>query len=518
MAVYNDLKSLKEALNDFCKDTPSLPKDDDEDDVPIENWTFTFGNLTGLLKNRAANSTDIALEKLEDCNPPIGSWNVADVTDFSAMFPSTKFNQDVSGWDVSKGADFAGMFESAVAFNQNLHDWVFKSGLNDDARNDMFKGATSFKQNLPSWENWDVTSEEVGDLCPSDATCTFKQIPEKGVLNTQVKKACDSGNPNDYFSDDYGLFKDFIFNENLTDMSGLFKGQKICDPDVARWDVNSVANFEGMFEDAKGFNQNLNHWEVSVNGLNFDNMFKGATSLRQWLISNEDGSNVQYWPARATAATGFCSDGAVCTYKPFPNLAGLKTEVSLYCGDEVDDLDVTYGPIEEWNINAQGSLADLFLGLDNCTANLARWDVSDVVNFSNMFSYATKFNSDLSAWNVAKGDDFTEMFEYASSFNANITGWDDDLKKGAGPTAGFMFHGASSFVQDLTPWPKEVREATGFCSGGAICDPKLFPSAAPSAAPTKSPVKQPTPNAAFSAGNDIVIFALVAMVVANFVR
>lgn len=518
MAEYDNLKELKEDLNAYCKGG-ILPPTADGKGVPVEDWVIDIEDLSGLLMDRDADTTVVppvtALEHLSGCNPPIGSWDVAGVTDFSEMFSgATAFNQNIGNWDVENGEDFFEMFKGAESFNQNLRDWVFKDNLDEDAGEDAFDGAASFKQNLLNWKNWDLNSTSVAVLCPSGGskapTCTFKEVPDTDALEKEVKKACDSKKPNDHFSDEYGPFVDFIFNETLTDMSGLFKGQKKCDPDVTQWGVENVANFMGMFEDAKGFNQDVTGWHVSTNGLNFDNMFKGATSLRQWLIDNEKGASG--WPARAIAATGFCSDGAVCTYKPFANFDLLKDEVEKYCGVDDDDLDVSYGPIAEWNIEGQTSLAELFIGMGNCTPNLARWDVADVVEFNQMFSYATKFNSDLKAWNVASGENFAEMFEYAESFNADIAGWGEIMTNA--DDGNFMFHGASSFVQNLTSWPAEIRNATGFCSGGAICDPVLFPSAAPSGSPTKAP----TPSAAFTAGNDIGIFALAAMVVTILVR
>ena len=70
----------------------------------------------------------------------IGSWDVSNVTNMTAMFQSAAaFDQDIGSWDVSSVTNMSGMFYSATAFNQDIRMWdVGKVSAFDG----MFAGAT----------------------------------------------------------------------------------------------------------------------------------------------------------------------------------------------------------------------------------------------------------------------------------------------------------------------------------------------------------------------------------------
>merc|ERR1712176_166156 len=422
---------------------------------------------------------------------------------------------------------FNNMFNGATAFNQNLNAWSFADP--DPMRVNMFTGANNFKQNILNWPSWGVTASSVATLCGAGPTCTFSEFSRKSDLEAELKKACAKEDASTYFSNDYGPITDFMFDTKVTDMSGLFKGQEKCDPNISQWNVENVVNFSSMFEKAGKFNQDLSGWNP-VKGENFDNMFKKAKSFRQWL--NKEGD----WPNMAFRSTGFCSDGAICTYKPFGNDPddpdSLGNQVRAYCDKQADpksetlldegnryynptviELNDSFGPIADWNVERIVDFSSLFESQKTCTADLKKWNVLSGTDFRNMFAETQKFNSDLSAWNVAGGTHFNEMFEAATAFNSAIDDWGEKLKE---PTAtyDFMFFGATSFKQDLSSWPKKAKDSPGFCSGGAFCDGDLFPSSAPS----KSPVAAPTPSAAFSVSKDASIFTLVAVLVTFFIR
>jgi len=356
--------------------------------------------------------------------------------------------------------------------------------------------------------------------------CSFTKISKKDVLEKEMEKACETADASIYFDPDFGPIKDFMFTTDITDMSSLLKGNKKCNPDISNWDVGKVVNFMSMFEGADEFNQDLSVWKPA-NGVNFDNMFKDANSFRQWLKGNDDSAPGQSpnWPNRAWRSTGFCSGGAICTYKPFDRTA-LETQVKNFCDQYKDEpstsiiVDDTYGELPDWNVETITDFSNLFYKEENCIADVSKWNVIDGEIFMSMFAHTNKFNSDISAWNIKKGNNFKEMFDLATAFNANITGWADDLKKDA--EYDFMFYEAKSFMQDLTEWPDNAKNAPGFCTS-SNCDPDKFPTSAPSVAPTQSPESSPTKaptgsSDAFSANNSASIFALAALVITLFVR
>ena len=88
-------------------------------------------------------------------NPPIGNWDVSNVTNMEGMFFSNEnFNQDISNWDVSNVTDMSYMFYESF-FNQDISAWDVS---NVDNMNYVFYSATSFNQDLSSWNVNNVTN------------------------------------------------------------------------------------------------------------------------------------------------------------------------------------------------------------------------------------------------------------------------------------------------------------------------------------------------------------------------
>ena len=88
-------------------------------------------------------------------NPPIGNWDVSNVTNMEGMFFSNEnFNQDISNWDVSNVTDMSYMFYESF-FNQDISAWDVS---NVDNMNYVFYSATSFNQDLSSWNLNNVTN------------------------------------------------------------------------------------------------------------------------------------------------------------------------------------------------------------------------------------------------------------------------------------------------------------------------------------------------------------------------
>ena len=88
--------------------------------------------------------------------PPIGKWDVSQVTDmFAIFFRLDMFNEELSDWDVSWVDSMQGMFAYAYSFNQDLSKWNVSCVTNMAA---MFHEAAFFNQDLSNWDVSRVTN------------------------------------------------------------------------------------------------------------------------------------------------------------------------------------------------------------------------------------------------------------------------------------------------------------------------------------------------------------------------
>jgi len=98
---------------------------------------------------------------------PIGTWDVAQITDFSCLLCAhsgmtfcgcnpacSSFNGNIGHWVTSSATTMQFMFRGATSFNQDLASFVTSSVT---SMNSMFSGATSFNQDLASFVTSSVT-------------------------------------------------------------------------------------------------------------------------------------------------------------------------------------------------------------------------------------------------------------------------------------------------------------------------------------------------------------------------
>lgn len=133
-------------------------------------------------------------------NEPIGDWDVSQVTNMSGMFANSLFNQPIGAWDVSNVTDMSSMFEE-TPFNQPIGRWDV-SNVTD--MNWMFD-ASLFDRPIGGW---DVS--------------------------------------------------------NVTEMFSMFSGGVFNQP-IGGWDVSGITEAHGMwgmFWEAQSFNQDLSAWCV----------------------------------------------------------------------------------------------------------------------------------------------------------------------------------------------------------------------------------------------------------------
>jgi surface protein len=156
-----------------------------------------------------------------------------------------------------------------------------------------------------------------------------------------------------------------IKTHKITDMSYLFSanimngyGLNKFNGDISKWDVSSVKNMRGMFEDNKAFNQPLNDWDVS-SVENMIEMFAYSNfnqPLDKWNVSS-----VEYM-------------GEMFAYSKFNQ------------------------PINDWDVSSVENMIMMFYR-SKFNQNISKWNVSNVTDMCSMFAYS-KFNQDISNWEI----------------------------------------------------------------------------------------------------------------------
>ena len=123
------------------------------DTQTLENMIYNDEDVTRVCTSRIIDMS--FMFRYYSFNPPIGNWDVSNVTNMEGMFFSNEnFNQDISNWDVSNVTDMSYMFYESF-FNQDISAWDVS---NVDNMNYVFYSATSFNQDLSSWNVNNVTN------------------------------------------------------------------------------------------------------------------------------------------------------------------------------------------------------------------------------------------------------------------------------------------------------------------------------------------------------------------------
>jgi surface protein len=130
---------------------------------PIGSWNMEeVVNASAMFTNASSFNQDIDLwlttelvntnqmfQGASSFNTTIENWNVMSVTTMESMFQNaTAFDQPLNLWNVQSVTSTQSMFEDASAFNQNISSWILLSLTDAES---MFQNATSFHQILSEW-------------------------------------------------------------------------------------------------------------------------------------------------------------------------------------------------------------------------------------------------------------------------------------------------------------------------------------------------------------------------------
>jgi surface protein len=119
----------------------------------ISGWTFSTGltSISGMFYGTT------------NFNQDIGNWDVSNITNMSAMFRGSAFNNggspSISGWTTSAVTNMAGMFYNDDSFNQPIGSWDVSNVTSfGSLYNGIFEGCAAFDQDLSNWDVSKVTN------------------------------------------------------------------------------------------------------------------------------------------------------------------------------------------------------------------------------------------------------------------------------------------------------------------------------------------------------------------------
>ena len=324
-------------------------------------------------------------------NKGINNWNVGKVISMKNMFKNSKFNQSIVGWFSAQKLvqNLSGMFQGAK-FNGKILSW--KTGSVTDM-SFMFKDNTPFTSNALYWDTRNVTNME----------SMFEGTKVNPAINGfNVQKVVNAKN----------LFKNSQFNQALTNwfknnnalenMEGMFEGAKYTGP-VRFW-TNNVTNMSFVFKGNKVWNQSVLSLKTN-NVTTFEGMFQDS-------ICNPGGLIVWNTTNITTIKNMFYGSKYSKPLRWFSTPQSLLDMTGAFGGDSK----FNHSTIRGWNTSTVTNMSGLFLGNTNFNKDIGPWKTSSVTDMSEMFNGATGFNSSIRAWDVSKVVSMKNMFKN-STFN-----------------------------------------------------------------------------------------------------
>jgi hypothetical protein len=250
--------------------------------VGLDTWSFPL------------NTTLAYAFLFSDFNQYIGSWNVSSVTDMSACFRGTPFNNGdaagVSGggvgigmdnWDVSSVGGFGSIFEGAP-FNQYIGSWnigpylvqstntsTATNKLIDTTQDFVAAGVTTsyFVRNEATLENAQVVSVATTeitfstDIFPSSGVSysIFRRVSFYGFVYNQAYFNQDISNWRmDNVISTYRMFSKTNHAFNCGGVGGTVG------TGIDKWRFKMPCDFREMFNGCSSMNQYMNSWDTSL--------------------------------------------------------------------------------------------------------------------------------------------------------------------------------------------------------------------------------------------------------------
>lgn len=202
---------------------------------------------------------------------------------------------------------------------------------------------------------------------------------------------------------------------DLSNVTNLFDSFRDCSSfttSIDHWNVSTITNFGGMFEDTP-YNQPLNSW-VTSSGTSFNYMFWNAAfnqPLDNWDMSSAQSFTQMFYLA------DFNQDISGWT------LTSAQTMNYMFRDSDFDQ------DLSGWNVSNVNNMREMFRGTD-CNYDLSGWDVSNVTNMRGMFR-SSQYNHNLGDWNMSSVTNAQEMFNSSAmsveNYDSTLIGWNAQM-------------------------------------------------------------------------------------------
>ncbi|MCL1036636.1 BspA family leucine-rich repeat surface protein [Shewanella submarina] len=245
-----------------------------------------------------------------------------------------------------------------------------------------------------------------------------------------------------------------------TDMSNMFSGASLANPDVSSWNVTNIQQMSALFRDATSANPDVSSWDVSnVTTMSF--MFAGATiatpNTSNWNVANVSSmSDMFFGASAANPDVSNWNTSSVTNMKSlFLNATSATPDVSNWDTSAVTNMRSLFNgatsanpDVSNWDTSSATSMYAMFFNATSATPNTANWDTSSVTTMRSMFSGATAANPDVSNWDTSSATSMYAMFFNATSATPNTANWDTSSVT----TMRSMFSGATAANPDVSNW------------------------------------------------------------------
>lgn len=171
---------------------------------------------------------------------------------------------------------------------------------------------------------------------------------------------------------------------SLTNASQMFGSTRVFNGNIGGWDVSKVQYFNGMFNDARAFDQPLDRWNPE-SAITVNSMFKEAPIFN---------GSVDGWNLSKVTDFSYMFSNALKFNQPINgwNVSGGTTFENMFYRNGSGITMAFNQPLDKWNTGSATTMTGMFRSAGNFAQDLSMWDVSNVTR-KDAFAASTKMTT-----------------------------------------------------------------------------------------------------------------------------